>query len=385
MPTVEGLQEVAKLNSASRENIQAGNDFVNRKAAAQKASQLYQSGDIEGAIGAMIEVDPEFAKQISPSLLSVAPGIQQKLKMGQKTGELEAETAYGSNPAQLAAIKAKGDAMSMKSLKIFTRTMEDGTQRNFQLLPNGQTVDLGLAGGLNRHVIDPVSGESTVFTPAAASSKVLQSPGKVAADKIVQEAKEAGTQDDPKPLYQSLNPVMRKNYDAEKDKYVAEVKDNRDAIQAGYNTIEMINAGKENKGDILRAFQNQLARATGERGVMTEQDVAPFGGLQGITDVVKRAATYKMTGQIPEADRKFLKAVAETMRRSTAKAIDSKADLYASQIATTTSLTKEQAKKLLTQDAVGERQAIKPGEIKQHKNGNWYRKNEDGTFTQVQK
>lgn len=118
--------------------------------------------------------------------------------------------------------------------------------------------------------------------------------------------------------YHKLNVKQKEYVDKANDELIKDdqVKAAGDAIEGAKGALQLLEFGEKNKGDIKRAIQNMLARATGERGVMTEQDVAPFGGEAALLSRLNSFLKYNTLGEIPQSDRKFLKAFARTLEQA---------------------------------------------------------------------
>jgi hypothetical protein len=98
-----------------------------------------------------------------------------------------------------------------------------------------------------------------------------------------------------------------------REKFLEDSKDDRASLNASKSIKGLLETGKALDGDILRLIQNKFARASGEKGAMTEQDVAPYGGRQAVLDRINRQLKFWIKGQIPDDDRKFLSGLADAM------------------------------------------------------------------------
>jgi hypothetical protein len=125
-----------------------------------------------------------------------------------------------------------------------------------------------------------------------------------------------------------LNVNQRKALDDARADYLKESQKQREAYDAANRAKTLLNAGTAMGGDIVRAIQNMLARSTGEVGVMTENDVAPFGGRASVLDRLQRAATVAVKGELPKEDIKFLEKFADVMEQSAKRNVDSKSNFF---------------------------------------------------------
>lgn len=97
MASVEGLTKVGEL-------IQGTTDQFNQEAkmaAAKQAAELFKSGKIGEALSTILQHDPDRAAQLVQTFQAYDPATQGNLKKAETTAGLEAETAFGTNKAQL--------------------------------------------------------------------------------------------------------------------------------------------------------------------------------------------------------------------------------------------------------------------------------------------
>ena len=101
MASVEGLAKVQGL-------IQGTNDQLDqqlRMQAAKQSAELFQQGDIKGALSNLARHDPEHAASLIQQFQQFDPTYQQALRQGQVQGQTQGEynvtTPAGSNPRQL--------------------------------------------------------------------------------------------------------------------------------------------------------------------------------------------------------------------------------------------------------------------------------------------
>ncbi len=97
MASVEGLAKVQGLMDANNASIQQSV----REQAAQKASQLFQAGDIRGALGTMASVDPDHVESFIKTFQANDPNTQQATQKAQMAGQIGAQTDSGINAGQL--------------------------------------------------------------------------------------------------------------------------------------------------------------------------------------------------------------------------------------------------------------------------------------------
>lgn len=114
MPTLEGLQAANNLTNGIANQTMQTAAFQQRQQAAQKASQLYQAGDLKGAYATLM-ADPGFAEKFGPQISAMVPEFGQQIKQGQETGQLQAETPFGSNPNQLENLRGQYQVEAAKA------------------------------------------------------------------------------------------------------------------------------------------------------------------------------------------------------------------------------------------------------------------------------
>lgn len=198
--------------------------------------------------------------------------------------------------------------------------------------------EIGEAGFAAQYRVNPRTKELISLSP----SKPSTLPKAITSPKAKEEDKEEIT-------YQNLDVRKQDKLDRiterlEKDETY---KGGREAVQGAKNAKLLLQQGKVQGADIVRAIQNMLARATGERGVMTEQDVAPFGGPPAIIDRLQRAASIATKGQLPDEDRQFLMSFSDALEKAGNRKIVDAAKPYIAETEQKIEVNKKSAQKLL--------------------------------------
>lgn len=107
----------------------------------------------------------------------------------------------------------------------------------------------------------------------------------------------------------------------------------------------------------LGAIQTQAAKMSGQKGVLTDQDLVKFAGAGGVKAWIDRFASGAM-GAMSEADVAFFKRFSELMNQSLEQDIQNRAQMYASQLQQTIpdnilpNFSKENAMQWLSVDQV---------------------------------
>lgn len=190
----------------------------------------------------------------------------------------------------------------------------------------GQVInDIGTAGFAQRAIEDKRTGEMVNYNPALGrSTSQLTSP-------TAQSPEQAQTAI-PEITKEQLPVNKQKQLDEYRKQFLDDTKDDRTALQASRSIKGLLASGKKLDGDILRAVQNKFARATGERGAMTEQDVSPYGGKQAVVDRIGRSMSMWSTGKIPDEDRKFLDGLADLMQRQTERDLAQRTQFFSNNL-----------------------------------------------------
>lgn len=190
----------------------------------------------------------------------------------------------------------------------------------------GQVVnDIGTAGFAQRAIENKRTGELENYNPALGSTT----------GKLTQPTPQSPQQAQgqvPEITKEQLPVNKQKQVDEYRKEFLADTKDDRTALQASRSIKGLLASGKALDGDILRAVQNKFARATGERGAMTEQDVAPYGGKQAVTDRIGRSMSMWATGKIPDEDRKFLSGLADLMQKQTERDLAQRTEFFSNNL-----------------------------------------------------
>lgn len=111
----------------------------------------------------------------------------------------------------------------------------------------------------------------------------------------------------------------------DKDPGVRKIRDQKSAAERG---ISMLAEAATNPV-AAEAVKSMLARASGEVGAMTDQDIARFGGSRALAARATQAAAQLATGRLTEENRRFMTQVAEAMQRSADTALASRAKTLA--------------------------------------------------------
>ena len=291
-PDMSGVQVLQQL--ANR----PVSDFEQRQVVQNRGLQLQQS---------INSADPDSAqsKLIRDYLNQRIPGIN----LGDDVSANDAMIlikAIGRPSQQKAGqvVRTFNPQTGQVELKVFDPT-------SMSLKPLGETAGFALQPRQ-----DPRTGETIVVNPATGQKQSnITSPTPLEPDGIDLNR-------------ENLTTNQQKHLDDYRNKFLDDTKDDRSAINTAQGIKMTIQSGAEIGGDILRELQNQLARGSGEKGAMTDRDVAPFGGRQDLISRIKRASSMAATGQLPDEDREFLTQVANVMEKRAQQYVNNKADFF---------------------------------------------------------
>jgi len=153
-------------------------------------------------------------------------------------------------------------------------------------------------------------------------------------------------------LYNGLSPNSKKAVDKVRDELLKDdiVKIGREAEQAANGALTLLKFGNARGADIARAVQNMLARATGEKGAMTENDVAPFGGQAALLSKAKQSITSALAGRFTDDNRQFLSAFAQTLKSAASRKVTEGARPHIIELQRTIGASLPQSMKLTNMD-----------------------------------
>lgn len=153
-------------------------------------------------------------------------------------------------------------------------------------------------------------------------------------------------------IYGTLNPAQR-DYLTDKVEPVMnkELTDFQGEQEAAKRIKVGLSLGDKLGADMIRAIQNSFARLNGEKGMMSESDVAGFKGRQGILSKVGSFLSMNAEDVISPEDRKFLLAFANEFEKESAKYMGGRAKKHISNIQRNTGLAPNDAAVILNLDS----------------------------------
>lgn len=131
-----------------------------------------------------------------------------------------------------------------------------------------------------------------------------------------------------------VNPDLYKKFSAQQKAFMTDIKDNREVATSATTLSKKLKPGADNKIDsgLLGGIQTQAAKMTGQKGVLTDQDLVKFAGAGGVDATIARMIDGSFFGQMSDADTKFFKRFAEKMQESNAEDIKNRSQLFVKNI-----------------------------------------------------
>ncbi len=175
--------------------------------------------------------------------------------------------------------------------------------------------------------LEPKTGERLGFSGGTGKTTgALTGPG--VSTPIVPAPGEDVTSEKPIQINKSfLNNKQTEQVDHYRKQFIKEVQDDRNSLNANDRVIKVLEAGQE-LGDLPREIQDQLNRAFGQKGHISD---AQLGGLLGKPDWrnrVENAVSLGMNGKLTPENRKFLLDVARLIKSQNQQYIDNKSQYY---------------------------------------------------------
>jgi len=182
---------------------------------------------------------------------------------------------------------------------------------------------------------DPVTGETKLLFPRAETAKKDPLTGA-----YMRESDLVGRESEPsvpsneqgkKTIdYQQLNSVQRKHIDDASKEILKDdnFKKNQERFETANEAIAILNSG----ATIPHAVATKLSKAAGQTGMLTEQDVKPYFGNQSIPSILKRFATMKTIGDLPQSDKEFLIKFTNAMKNGASNNIEKRLGFYRSKL-----------------------------------------------------
>ena len=128
-----------------------------------------------------------------------------------------------------------------------------------------------------------------------------------------------------------LTAQQGKQLDTARHQFINEIKDDRNNLNATDRTIAALEAGSE-LGDLPREEQDQLNRAFGQKGHLSDQQVGVALGRPDWMNRFQNAISIGMNGKLTDENRQFLLDTLKVIRDQNQKYIDSKSQVYSNNL-----------------------------------------------------
>lgn len=149
-----------------------------------------------------------------------------------------------------------------------------------------------------------------------------------------------------------LSKYNRLSKDFNSDKVVSGI---RQQIAETENAKQLINEAVTNP-IAASALPRSLARLSGEVGVMTDQDIADFGGSRALLDRLEQIAEEMMTGKLTDENRQYMDALIDRMGNSAKQRFQDEALVFAGRAEKSFRKTgRKELQNFLMQDVIRER------------------------------
>lgn len=112
----------------------------------------------------------------------------------------------------------------------------------------------------------------------------------------------------------------------------------------------------ENNPIGAEAAKRFAARASGEVGTLTDQDVSVFGGSRAVLDRLQQAAQELATGTLTENNKKFMNQLADTFEKAGQRDLQDRLNIYAKQGTKRTKMSEDEVKETIRPDLVLQQQ-----------------------------
>jgi hypothetical protein len=121
-------------------------------------------------------------------------------------------------------------------------------------------------------------------------------------------------------------------------------KDAKDAYVAAQQAVNTLFSGSKVG---LEAFKNFMARASGEKGPLSVDDVHRFVGSQALLDRIDRSWEKWTTGQMTDSDQEDMKTLANAYVTFQKGRLDNLTDMYVNQVGPQLNMSPDETQKLL--------------------------------------
>lgn len=149
-----------------------------------------------------------------------------------------------------------------------------------------------------------------------------------------------------------LTAQQAKEMDHTRDKFISEVKDDRNAINSADRVINVLDKGDQLGGDILGELRDQMSRAFGQKGHITDAQMGRILGREDWKSKFDNAISVAMTGKLDDENRQFLKDVMTAIRDQNQLFVTNKSKVYSNNLFNDFKMAPNLQKAHLTPDSI---------------------------------
>lgn len=360
-PKISRYEELLNAYKNLKPAQEAYQSQLNNLAILQGANQIAQG--MARGYGADIGSGQAGIEALKESARYPIQSIEEQLKLGKQQLQLEPEVEMNDPNSDISNFYRQQAYSLLQRIspdKDFTGKLENMSATQLQKLPGmssiqkpvetryvtvqdpdgivrsklirmdtGEVVkDLGMAGYAYGLQINPKTGEAVRVSKADPYAAPIIPGG--AATKLPE------VTDKTQPVkidFNNLNVKQIARLEELQKGYLDETKETREQVNSAYSAMDLIKKDKPVETDsdkrLIRTIQTKIARASGEKGALSEGDVQSLGGSQAILDALERWLTVKTFGDLTETDKNLLLNTTELMTVRAQEYLYSAADLFA--------------------------------------------------------
>lgn len=176
--------------------------------------------------------------------------------------------------------------------------------------------------------VDPSTGERLGFSGGTGKTTgSLTGPG------VNRPGAPTATGNEPVELDRTmLTAQQAKQLDHSREKFLGEVKDDRNSLNAANRVLTVLQKGEELGADLPRELQDQLNRAFGQKGHISNEQLGNILGKPDWQDRLENAVSLASEGKLTDENRQFLYDIANVMRDQNQQFINNKAQVYSNNL-----------------------------------------------------
>jgi hypothetical protein len=276
-------------------------------------------------------VDPN--SDISKFARERAIAYAKKAGMSEETVQ-KLESLSAKQLEKLGMFKATNTDTSKLGLYYTTIRDENGQDRVVGIdRSTGKVVaDIGGKTYADKIVENKQTGQNQVYKQGAGVSS-LNTGTSTTPEEIQKKQTETKKEYETPQSLNKVNPNLYKDFKKTQDEFNKDMKDSREAASAATALSEKLKPGANGEVDsgTLGGIQTQTAKLSGQKGVLTDQDLVKFAGAGGVQASLDRIIDGSMFGNMSEQDIKFFKAFSKKMGKYLQQDINNRSQLFIKQ------------------------------------------------------